>query len=297
MIFYFKILKEVQIQLKKKLAKKVLVNFFLAYSYLGDCSLKKYFKYLGLALIMVFSFYYTDKISGIVLNKNPLMQDIKRLANNYYVKSVNAEIKGNTIIPGINGKRVNLKDSFYSMQELKTFNAYFLVYDEEIPEVSLNRNKDKIIETGNRNKSEISLVFTSLNLLTDYIKANNLKASLLTTTDTYQKNSYFEQINNDVVNFTDLENTLNLNKENTNICIVNDDNKDMCIKVKNYLVKPLLKLEATNYLDVKKGLVNGSIILIEDTARLDDLKLLLKEIKYKGLTPVVLSELISESNK
>ena len=36
--------------------------------------MRKYYQYLGLALIMVFSFYYTEKIALIVLNKNPLMQ-------------------------------------------------------------------------------------------------------------------------------------------------------------------------------------------------------------------------------
>ena len=66
-------------------------------------TLKKYFEYLGLALIMVFSFYYTDQIATIVLNKNPLMQEINQEKENFEVKSVNAIIEGDYITPGLNG--------------------------------------------------------------------------------------------------------------------------------------------------------------------------------------------------
>ena len=44
--------------------------------------MKKYYGYFGLALIMVFSFYYTEQISTLVLNKNPLMMTIKEQADN-----------------------------------------------------------------------------------------------------------------------------------------------------------------------------------------------------------------------
>jgi len=71
----------------------------------------------------------------------------------------------------------------------------------------------------------------------------------------------------------------------------------ICQKHKNYLVSPSLRLNNSNLLDVKKNLKNGSIIVIGDTAGLSDVKLLLKEIKYKDLELVYLSELISEVNK
>ena len=40
--------------------------------------MRKYYQYFGLALIMVFSFYYTDMIANIVLNKDPLMIEINK---------------------------------------------------------------------------------------------------------------------------------------------------------------------------------------------------------------------------
>ena len=47
---------------------------------------------------MVFSFYYTEEIATLVLNKNPLMIKINNEKNNYNIKSVNAIIDGNYII-------------------------------------------------------------------------------------------------------------------------------------------------------------------------------------------------------
>ena len=99
--------------------------------------MRKYYQYLGLAIIMVFSFYYTEKIALIVLNKNPLMQSIHEEKDNYEEDFVNALIDGDYIIPGINGLEVNARESFYKMQELDTFNQYYLVFDQIKPEISL----------------------------------------------------------------------------------------------------------------------------------------------------------------
>lgn len=259
--------------------------------------MKKYYGYFGLALIMVFSFYYTEQISALVLNKNPLMISIKEEADNYNVKSVNAEIKGDTIIPGINGLYVNPRESFYAMQSTDIFNEYYLIFDQKKPDVTLDDNKDKFIISGNPNIRQVSLILEVENEVSEYLKLNDFKASLLVNMDTYKNNSYFESINNDIEGFKTLENNLNLNKENKHICVINDNNKDMCIKHKNYLVNPNLKLTNSNLLDIKKNLKNGSIIVIGESASLSDVKILLKEIKYKDLELVYLSEIISEVNK
>ena len=258
--------------------------------------MRKYYQYLGLALIMVFSFYYTEKIALIVLNKNPLMQEINQVKGDYEEDFVNATIEGDYIIPGINGLAVNTRESFYGMQELEAFNHYYLVFDQVKPDVSLEDNKDKIIHRGNAKLKKVSILFRNESVISDYFKELSYKASLLVDLETYQKNSYFEQINNEVDGFDSLENNLNLNKENKNICVVHDKNFDICLKKKKYLVEPTLTLNGTNYIDVKNHLDSGSIILIDESATLSDVKLLLKEIKYKNYQLVYLSEIVSEEN-
>lgn len=259
--------------------------------------MKKYYQFLGLALIMAFSFYYTERIAGIVLNKNPLMVRINQEAENYSVESVNASIDGDYIVPGLNGLAVNARESFYKMQESDLFNKYFLVYNQIKPEVSLEDNKDKIIKKGNSKLKSVSLVLESNNDVSKYLKNNNIKASILTYIDTYEVKNFFENINNESTNFKALENTLNLNKENKHICILNKENKEVCLKNKNYLVAPELKLNSTNLSSVKKSIEAGSIILISEKANLEDVLLVLKEIKYKDLEVVYLSELIDEKRK
>ena len=259
--------------------------------------MKKYYGYFGLALIMVFSFYYTEQISTLVLNKNPLMMTIKEQADNYNVKSVNAEIIGENIIPGINGLYVNSRESFYAMQSEDIFNEYYLVFEQKKPDVTLEDNKDKLIISGNPNIRQVTLILETENDVSEYLKLNEFKASLLVDMNTYKDKNYFESLNNETIGFKSLENNLTLNKENKHICVVNTENKDICQKHKNYLVSPSLRLNNSNLLDVKKNLKNGSIIVIGDTAGLSDVKLLLKEIKYKDLELVYLSELISEVNK
>ena len=258
--------------------------------------MRKYYQYLGLALIMVFSFYYTEKIALLVLDKNPLMQSIYEQKGEFEVDYVNAVIEGDYIIPGINGLEVNARESFYQMQDLEAFNHYYLVFEQVKPEVSLEDNQDKMIHQGNPKLKQVSIILSHQGDISEYLKANQYQASLLVDTSTYEKNSYFEVINHEVKAFDALENTLNLNKENTHICVVNEDNYELCFKKKNYLVEPTLYLTSTNYIDVKNNLESGSIILIDETAKLSDVKLLLKEIKYKNYQIVYLSELISEEN-
>ena len=258
--------------------------------------MRKYYQYLGLAFIMVFSFYYTEKIALIVLDKNPLMQSIREEKEEFEVDYVNAVILGDYIIPGINGLEVNVRASFYEMQELDVFNEYYLVYEQISPEVSLEDNKDKIIKQGNRKLRQVTFILANESDISEYLRSNHYKANLLVDIDSYEKDSYFEVINNEIDAFDSFENTLNLNKENKNICVMNDRNYELCLKKEKYLVEPTITLNSTNYIDVKNKIDSGSIILIDSSARLSDVKLLLKEIKYKNYDIVYLSEMISEEN-
>lgn len=245
---------------------------------------------------MAFSFYYTEKIALIVLSKNPLMQTIESEKTSYEIGAVNALIDGDYIIPGINGLTVNTKESYYNMQELEVFNEYYLVFDQVKPEISLADNKDKIIKQGNKKNNQVSLILEASNEVSEYLRQNEYKASLLINASNYEVNSYFEVINNEVDDYSSLEKTLTINKVNTHICVINANNYDICLESGNYLVEPTLILNNTNYIEVKNSLDRGSIIMIDKNALLEEVKLLLKEIRYKNYEVVYLSELISEEN-
>ena len=116
---------------------------------------------------------------------------------------------------------------------------------------------------------------------------------MLITKETYSKNSYFEQINNDYSNYKELDKTLKKNKINTNICVLDNNNSNLkfCKSKKKYLVKPEIFLDKTNIIEAKEALSSGSIIYIKDATYLD---CLVEYIKSKDLKIVPLSELISE---
>ena len=151
--------------------------------------MRKYYQYLGLAFIMVFSFYYTEKIALIVLDKNPLMQSIREEKEEFEVDYVNAVILGDYIIPGINGLEVNVRASFYEMQELDVFNEYYLVYEQISPEVSLEDNKDKIIKQGNRKLRQVTFILANESDISEYLRSNHYKVNLLVDIDSYEKSS------------------------------------------------------------------------------------------------------------
>ena len=243
---------------------------------------------------MLFSFYYTDKIATFVLEKNSLYQKIVEVKDNYEEKAANAIIEDNYIIPGLSGMEVNVKDSYYNMKSLEAFNDYYLVFTETTPKVSLENNKDKIIKKGNEAKKSMAFIIENDNNLKEFFKNNNLQASILVTLEDYSQKEDFEAINNDHKNYEKLESLLNNASLNKNLCIINANIKDICLDKEKYLIEPSI-LNNTTFLNIKNNLSSGDIILVKKGTNLDNLKNLIKDITFKDLKIVYLSELISEN--
>ncbi len=92
------------------------------------------------------------KIANLTLENSEIYQKIKSEEGEFNEAFVNAEITDKYITPGLNGKVVNIKNSFYNMKDLNAFNSYYLIFDTSYPEVTLENNKDKIVNKGNRYK-------------------------------------------------------------------------------------------------------------------------------------------------
>jgi len=245
---------------------------------------------------MLFSFYYTEKIALFMRKKDPIYETINDSMEEAKTDFVNATISDNQIIPGINGLSVNVEKSFQKMKSFGAFNKYYLIFDQIKPEISLEDNKDKIITQGNSYKKSVSLILESQGEISNYFKINQIPVALLTTAATFERDSYFEQINNDSQKFKDTETLLNSIKQNKNICIITNYNESLCRKFGKYLVKPTLELNSYNIANVKSKIESGSIILVSKNAKLKDVQLLVNQINYKGLKIVNLSELIREEN-
>lgn len=229
-------------------------------------------------------------------SKSSLMQEIEKNSERKKTESVSAIIIDNTIIPGLNGLEVDKTSSFSKMKTLGVFNDYYLVYKEIEPEISLENNKDKIIIRGNKAKKSIAFIFDGENNLTEYLKGKNIPANILVNVNNYLKSNYFELINNEVEHFDTLERLLNNNNSNKNICVLNEKNYDICLKNAKYLVKPTYDINNQTIISYKSNIASGDILLINSNISLENLKILIKDIQYRDLKLVNLSEIISENN-
>lgn len=252
--------------------------------------IKKYFKYIGLICICLLSFYYTEQVALYVKNKNPIMQSIRNVSESYSTESINCSIiKDIYIIPGYNGKYVNLDKSFYNMVTTE-YNEELLVFNQIKPNISLEDNKDKIIIRGNHNKQAVSLLFEDINSLSKYLSQNNYIVNILIEEETYTNK--YELINNSKQEYTYKKID---NKLNNNLCYTRDDTIPKLCKNK-YVFTHSLEINHSNLSKLINTISSGDIILIKDSINIEELDLIINQIKYKDLSIIPISKLISETS-
>ena len=256
--------------------------------------MKNLFKYIGLGAVLLFSFYYTEKMSNIVVNNSSLVSQINDNIDKYNIKAVSAIIDNDYIIPGLNGYSVNVLKSYNNMRYLDTFNSYYLEYDKVMPNISLENNKDKIIKYGNKNKKSVAIIVKNNFEIIEYANKNNINITRLVEYTTYDSKAKYEQINDDYIKYKQVERLLNNTNSNKNICYVTNNIIDICKDNKKYLVESSLTLNNYNLASIKNNIQSGYIIYINDNVTITDFKLLLKQIYYQDLKVSYLSELISE---
>ena len=253
--------------------------------------MKKVFEWIGGFALIVFSFYFTDKVSLLVASKGDLMQEIKSVSKDYYISPVDAEINtsDNTIIPGIYGKEVNLEDSYASMKEFGVFNKNYLVYKPIKPEKTLNENRDKYIVGGNPRNRNISLIIDDNSSITTYLASQDIEFDEIIKDSS--KTSKGEIING-AKDYKDFQGIVSEKR----LCIYDYSNQEECLKRKYYIIKPVVTLNSSNIVTVKNQIKPGQLILISNNATIEHLKVLLSEIKYRDINVVYVSKLISENN-
>lgn len=250
-------------------------------------------KYLSIIFLCLLSFYYTEKIALYVKSKNPLIKKIESQKEDLYVNSINSTLIDELyIIPGLNGKEVNVDSSFKIMKILNVYDEDKIVYNQIKPSISLNENKNRIIIRGNSQKRNVSLIFEKESNLTKYLLQSNIIFNVLITKEEYNKN--YEMINNsnNQTTYSNIDSYLTKNDLNKNLCYIN--NKSLCNN--KYIFQESLIINHSNISTNINKISNGEIILVKDTLTLAELELLINKIKTQDLSIVPLSVLISENN-
>lgn len=279
--------------------------------------LKKSLSYLGIFVLVCFSFFYTDKAVDIVKRNDPIMKTILENSESLKVDPVNAIIDSDEVITGLNGKKVNVDKSYQNMKKVNRYLESMIVYDEIIPDVNLGY--DKYVIKGNEIKNQVALVFKvddtiNINKVSEILNDKNMAATFFI--DGYVVENNMDLVLELVEDGNEIENlgydgvysseklkwTNNmiesLTKENANYCYTEykDSNiLDLCSKNKMYTIKPTITANNYPFLTVKKNLESGSIISFDLSDKtVKELASIISYITQKGYHIVTLEELISE---
>ena len=279
--------------------------------------MKNTLKMIGLFILIGFSFFYTDKVIEVIREEDKIMIELTSVEDIYKVLPQNATILGDTIIPGLNGRTININDSYNKMKTLGIFDKNLLIYNNITPDISITNNKDKFIIKGNNNKQIVSIIFIIDNdkYLSDINKildSKEIEANYFVTYSYLINNSTkIKEINNhefysygdngkySTDNLLFSNNLLTRIRNNNAIyCLTKDmDNEvlEICSKNNLYTITPSIIGNNNPYNNIKDKLTSGSIILLSmNKETINELPTIIDYIKGKGLKIDTLSNLLNE---
>lgn len=278
--------------------------------------MKRVYPVILSCLLIAFSFYYTNKVAGIVRGKDPIMQSIKEEKANYEKKAINANVSGDNIIPGKNGKKVNIEASFQKMSQYGKYNDSLYVFDEVEPEVSINTYFDKYVESGREDSKDVALVFDILRFdnmddVLSLLESNNVTATFFVDGLFMENNrSLLENVSKkgyeiellsynggyDKIYFESSLHVLNdITEDRPKYCVAHYDKKevlDICNSLSLHTVIPSIDTSNNSFSVVKNKLRGGSIIGLSNSRV--NLNTIINYIKQKGYNLVRLDTLLQE---
>lgn len=275
--------------------------------------MKKLFKIFGIITLMCFSFFYTDRVMDVIADNDPLKNEIINLSNNYKLSNNEAIVTDDTIIPGSNGREVNIDKSYKKMRTGNVFNDKLLVFNVLYPEYRLKDNIDKYIINGNVNKKEVSILFiinndNNLDKIINILNNKNTKANLfieynylfnnISKIKKYNSNNIYSYSNKYVYDTLVISNNIinRISNNKANYCLTkikDKDNLNTCSYSNMFTIIPSI---IGNYNDIKNKLSNGSIILLDTNINsVNELSYIIDFINGKGYSIVGLDELLNES--
>lgn len=274
--------------------------------------MKKIFEYLGLLSLICFSFFLTEQTALVVKEVDDIMIQIKSEMEKYAIEGIDAKIEGNTIIPGLVSKEVNVDKSYNNMKEKGLYDSSFYVYDEIKPSISIDNNYNKYIISGNSKKNMVSLVFLVEN---KNIKDIQNIIGQIPVTYVIENYNFDNQIGNlQIVN--NLDNSIAIkidNNQNFNLIVqklksigidnyycynlnYNDNFLESCKIKKKHTVASKQLINSQPLKNVKKELKAGQIFTFKITDELiNELPNIISYIESRGYTIANLEDHLSEN--
>ena len=272
--------------------------------------MKNILKSIGLSALIVFSFFYTDKVMNVVNNQDEIMIKLKSIEDNYKIEAIDATISDDTIVPGINGRVLDVEKTYKYLKQVGVVDESLFKYKVVSPKVSLSNNIDKYITKANPKKDSVAILIT-LNSKTNLNKvlsvANSKKAkinffieynylmeniAILNELKEHEVYSYIPYSPDTLI----ISNNIIKNKMHNEPIYCLTSTKDIkvlniCSSSNMYTILPNI---VGGYTEIKSSLENGSIILLSNDKITNELDISINYIKNKGYNISGLSSHISE---
>lgn len=279
---------------------------------------KKTVKLVGLLMLLLLSFIYTDRVFSSARASDPVMIEVIKYKKNNDIMPTEPIIKGDEIVLGTSGIIINAKKSYNNMKDNDKFNEEKIVYESKAPKETITNTYKYYIRKGNSSKKRVAIIFkisddqkNYSNLLTTLNK-KEIKVSffvdgtwLSNNVDTAFKivNQGYELYNlgyNGVYDKKMVSVTNNLIEsitlKNSNLCLndnKDDDSKKVCDKKRMHTL--VSTLNSPSIYELKEGLSPGAIISY-DASEFDisSIGIIINTITSRGYEIESLSSIIKE---
>lgn len=276
--------------------------------------LKSGLEFFLIILLVLFSFYYTDKVIGVLESKDPIMRQLKIVNSKKERDSFDAKITDNKIVPGYNGIKIDLEKSYLRMKSYGNYNESLMVFKEVKPTISVDDYYDKYIASGNGLTSSVSLVFTltdSNKTVLDFFSDFKIPSTFFVSIDFLDNNmEYVKSLADngqemellpvdDVSLFKVGKRKLeSLTNRLGKYCYATYDDEmvlNLCSRQKMHTIIPTIRLNNNIYSNLKGNLRSGSIIDITlSDNNLKEMMVVVNYIKQRGFKLVSLDTLLNE---
>lgn len=281
--------------------------------------MKQGFQILGILTLLIGSIIYTDKVGLVSKMSDDLLTEINEKSDNYEQKSVAPIINGDTIIPGKNGREVDVRKSYQKMRQIGYFNEMLLVYKETPIKKSLDKNRDKFIISGSKSEKSVTLIFRAnnnhyLDNIVSVLKESNIKATFFIDSE------FLEANYNDVIKLIMKGHTVgnlsnkgdymhsdfawmktiivNAGSQHNNYCYA--EKKDTlvlktCSAQSSYTIIPTAVISNMPFINAKNNLTEGAMLSFYINPELDkEIVNIINYIKGKGYKIKSLENLLKE---
>ena len=278
---------------------------------------KRTFKLLGLFLLLLFSFIYTDNVFKEARKTDPVMKKIKIYKRENDIKPTEPTILGDEMIIGLTGLEVDLKKSYKNMKSNDMFDDKNVIYKEKKPKINLSNTYDYYIKKGNQSTKAISIIFkvnkdSDVDNIISILRNNNLSITFFVDGLWIKKNTDKAFLMNELgceiynlgydgkyeKNMIEITNNLieSITLKKSNYCLIEakDENiKQLCKSKKMHTIIPTVI--NPNISELKKYIEKGNIIVYDiDLFDYSKFNLMSKIITSRGYVINKLSNTINE---